>query len=149
VGVTDAVAAVPGRYNRPFVKVLALDYGSARTGVAISDPSGTLARPLDVVERAGSESGLRRIAKLVEAQEVDRVVVGMPITLSGEHGAQALETDAFVESLRAAVAVPVETFDERFTTRLAHANPSRAAEDAVAAAHLLTGYLAWTSNRPA
>ena len=131
------------------MKVLALDYGSARTGVAISDPSGTLARPLDVVERAGSEAGLRRIAALVESEEVDRVVVGMPITLSGEHGSQAVETDAFVESLRTAVAVPVETFDERFTTRLAHAHPARAAEDAVAAAHLLTGYLTWTSSRPA
>ncbi len=137
------------RYNPAFVKVLALDYGSARTGVAISDPSGTVARPLEVVQRAGSGAGLRRIAALVHDLEVDCIVVGMPTTLRGERGAQAIETDVFIDALRGSVDVPVETFDERFTTRLARSHPAASAEDAVAAAHLLTGYLAWTSNRPA
>jgi putative Holliday junction resolvase len=130
------------------VKVLALDYGSARTGVAVSDPTGTLARPLDVVERAGSDEGLERIAGLVAREAVDRIVVGMPVTLRGEHGAQAAETERFVESLRLAVAVPVDTFDERFTTRLAvRQRDARAPEDAVAAAHLLSGYLSWTNRQ--
>jgi putative transcription antitermination factor YqgF len=123
------------------VKVLALDYGPARTGVAVSDPTGTLARPVGVVERASSEAGLARLLELVRAEEPDRIVVGLPLTLRGEHGEQARATERFVETLREAVDVPVESLDERFTTALASQTPSRAAEDARAAAHLLTTYL--------
>jgi putative Holliday junction resolvase len=131
------------------VKVLALDYGSARTGVAVSDPTGTVARPLGVVERAASEDGIARLVELAREEDVERIVVGLPITLRGEHGAQAEETDRFVELLRAAVDLPVESFDERFTTKLAEAGESRAEQDAVAAAHLLSSYLKWKSARPA
>jgi putative Holliday junction resolvase len=128
------------------VKVLAVDYGSARTGVAVSDPSGTIARPLGVVERAGSEAGLARLAELIRAEAAERVVVGLPLTLRGEHGEQARETEAFVEALRGAVDVPVESFDERFTTGLAQTVGSDdAPEDARAAAHLLSSYLEWSS----
>jgi putative Holliday junction resolvase len=124
------------------VKVLALDYGAARTGVAVSDPTGTLARPLEVVERAAGEAGLRRIAALVGEHEAELVVVGLPLTLRGERGEQARETERFVESLRRVVPVTVETFDERFTTVLAASSPgAKAQEDARAAAHLLAGYL--------
>jgi putative holliday junction resolvase len=128
------------------VKVFAIDYGSARTGVAVSDPSGTIARPLGVVERAASESGLERLAELIRSQAVERVVVGLPLTLRGEHGAQARETEAFVEALRAAIDVPVESFDERFTTGLAErVGTDDAPEDARAAAHLLSSYLEWSN----
>ena len=123
------------------MKVLALDYGPARTGVAVSDPTGTLARPVGVVERASSEAGLARLLELVRAEEPDRIVVGLPLTLRGEHGEQARATERFVATLREAVDVPVESLDERFTTALAAQTPSRAAEDARAAAHLLTTYL--------
>ena len=129
------------------MKVLALDYGSARTGVAVSDPTGTVARPVGVVERAATEAGLARVAELVRAEAAERIVVGLPLTLRGEHGEQAVETARFVEALRAAVDVPVEEFDERFTTTLASQTPSRAPEDARAAAHLLTTYLEWCSSR--
>jgi putative Holliday junction resolvase len=131
------------------VKVLALDYGSARTGVAVSDPTGTVARPLGVVERAASEDGIARLVELAREEDVERIVVGLPITLRGEHGAQAEETDRFVELLRAAVNLPVESFDERFTTKLAEAGETRAEQDAVAAAHLLSSYLTWKRARPA
>jgi putative holliday junction resolvase len=131
------------------VKVLALDYGSARTGVAVSDPTGTVARPLGVVERAASEDGIARLVELAREEDVERIVVGLPITLRGEHGAQAEETDRFVELLRAAVDLPVESFDERFTTKLAEAGETQAEQDAVAAAHLLSSYLTWKSARPA
>ena len=128
--------------------MLALDYGAARTGVAVSDATGTLARPLEVVERAASETGLRRLAELVEAEGAERIVVGLPLTLRGEHGAQADETARFVDALRAVVSVPVERFDERFTTALANSGPSsRAPEDARAAAHLLESYLVWASRQ--
>jgi putative holliday junction resolvase len=125
------------------VKVLALDYGSARTGVAVSDPSGTLARPLCLVDRAASEAGLARLRELVLAEGAERIVVGLPLTLRGARGTQAVETERFVENLRAAVDVPVETFDERFTTRLAGPGSG---EDARAAAHLLSSYLQWSSR---
>jgi putative Holliday junction resolvase len=126
------------------VKVLALDYGSARTGVAVSDPTGTLARPLCVVEDASSEAGLVRLRDLVREEAAERVVVGLPLTLGGERGEQAEETERFVGDLRAVIDVPVETFDERFTTTLA--GPGEG-EDARAAAHLLSSYLEWSSGR--
>jgi putative Holliday junction resolvase len=132
------------------VKVLALDYGSARTGVAVSDPTGTLARPVCVVERAATDAGMTRLLAVVAAEEPERIVVGLPLTLRGEHGSQARETDAFVEALRARVAVPVESFDERFTTALAaRSGSSSAPEDARAAAHLLESYLQWSSSSDA
>ena len=128
------------------MKVVAVDYGSARTGVAVSDPTGTIARPLGVVERAGSEAGLARLAELIRTEAAERVVVGLPLTLRGERGAQALETEAFLEALRGAIDVPVESFDERFTTGLAQRLGSDdAPEDARAAAHLLSSYLEWSS----
>jgi len=128
------------------VKVVAIDYGAARTGVAVSDPTGTIARPLGVVERAGSEAGLARLAELIRTEAAERVVVGLPLTLRGERGAQALETEAFLEALRGAIDVPVESFDERFTTGLAQRLGSDdAPEDARAAAHLLSSYLEWSS----
>ena len=131
------------------MKVLALDYGSARTGVAVSDATGTLARPLTVVRGAATGDGLAQLARLIGAEGADRVVVGLPLTMRGERGEQARETEAFVEALRTAVDVPVETFDERFTTDLAERFPgdSGSPEDARAAAHLLASYLAWSSAR--
>jgi putative Holliday junction resolvase len=129
------------------VKVLALDYGAARTGVAVSDETGTVARPLEVVERASSAPGLARIGELVRREGIERIVVGLPLTLRGERGAQAAETESFVDALRDRVGVPVETFDERFTTRLAQQTGAASPEDAVAAAHLLTGYLTWSNGR--
>lgn len=123
------------------MKVLALDYGSARTGVAVSDPTGTIARPLGVVERASTEAGLARLRGLIAEEQPERVVVGLPLTLRGEHGEQAQETERFVDALRRAVAVPVELFDERFTSVLADG------DDARAAAHLLSTYLEWSRGR--
>jgi putative Holliday junction resolvase len=128
------------------VKVLALDFGAARTGVAVSDPTGTLARPLGVVQRA-ADAGLDDLLTLIHAEAPDRIVVGLPLTMRGERGEQAHATEVFVEALRARIDIPVETFDERFTTDLAQRTPSETAEDARAAAHLLAGYLEWARAR--
>lgn len=123
--------------------MLALDYGRARTGVAVSDPSGTIARPVGVV-RGGDIS---RIVELIREHEVERVVVGLPLTLRGEVGEQARETQAFIDDLAAASAVEIVPFDERFTTTLAGQTASASAgEDAHAAAHLLSSYLTWSSR---
>ena len=119
------------------MKVVALDYGRARTGVAVSDPTGTLARPLCVV---ATRKGFGELVRLIREEEAERVVVGHPLTLRGDRGEQALETERFADELREAVEVPVELYDERFTTKLG-------GDDAGAAAHLLSSYLEWTSNR--
>jgi putative Holliday junction resolvase len=131
------------------MKVMALDYGSARTGVAVSDPTGTIARPLCVVQRAGTELGLGELARLVQEEAPEQVVVGLPLTLRGVRGDQAQETERFADKLRALLDVPVLLFDERFTTDLAQQTPSDSSLDARAAAHLLSGYLAWSSGAPA
>jgi len=122
------------------VKVLALDFGAARTGVAVSDPSGTVARPAGVVERAATDAGFTRLLSVIAAEAPDTVVVGLPLTLRGDHGEQARETEQFVERLRGALDIPVDTYDERFTSVLA------GGDDARAAAHLLSTYLEWQSR---
>ncbi len=130
------------------MKVVAVDYGSARTGVAASDPTGTLARPVGVVERVRTEAGMEQLVELISGESPERVVVGVPLTLRGERGEQALETERFVEELSRVLDVPVEGFDERFTTDLAEQDPGsrNLPADARAAAHLLTSYLAWSSR---
>jgi putative Holliday junction resolvase len=126
------------------VRVLALDYGRARTGVAVSDPTGTIARPVAVVEGAD----IARIVELIREHDVERVVVGLPLTLRGEVGEQARETQTFIERLASASGVEVVPFDERFTTNLAEQMASASAdEDARAAAHLLSSYLSWSSAK--
>jgi putative Holliday junction resolvase len=126
-------------------RVLALDFGDARCGCALSDPTGTLATPLTDVERPDTRKGLQRIVQIVREREVERVVVGLPLSLSGEEGPQALHTRAWAQKLAARLpAVPVELHDERFTTRQAERTGGRADADSRAAAHLLEAYLAAT-----
>jgi putative Holliday junction resolvase len=122
-------------------RILALDYGVARCGVALSDPSGTLATPLPVVERPATRKGLGRLAELVAEKEVDSVVVGLPLTLAGDEGAQAAETREFADRLGRRVRVPIELYDERLTTRQAARTGGSADEDSRAAAHLLEAFL--------
>jgi putative Holliday junction resolvase len=118
------------------MKVLALDYGSARTGVAVSDPTGTLARPVATIAKVDA-GGFDELLALVRDEGPELIVVGLPLTLRGEHGDQARATAAFVERLRAATDTRVEMWDERFTSVLADG------DDARAAAHLLSSYLEW------
>jgi putative holliday junction resolvase len=124
------------------VKVMALDFGSARTGVAVSDPTGVVARPLGVVAHAN----LDEIAAIARDQGVEEIVVGHPLTLRGERGEQAKSAERFAKALRATVDVPVVLFDERFTTDLAEQTSSSTPEDARAAAHLLSSYLEWSGS---
>jgi putative Holliday junction resolvase len=123
------------------LRVLALDYGSARCGVAVSDPSGTLASPRAPVLRPASKAGFAQLLGLVAALEVERVLVGLPLSLSGRDSAQTRETRAFAARLAAAVPVPVELYDERFTTSLAAQAPGKASLDSRAAAVLLDEWL--------
>jgi putative holliday junction resolvase len=123
------------------LRVLALDYGSARCGVAVSDPSGTLATPLEPVLRPGTRNGLARVAALVREVGAERVVVGLPVSLRGGDSAQTRETRSFADRLRGVLDVPVELYDERFTTALAQRAGGAGALDSRAAAVLLDEWL--------
>jgi len=125
------------------VRVLALDYGSARCGCALSDPTGTLATPIDPIERPATRRGFARLTELVRDRDVEWVVVGLPLGLSGADTEQTRETRAFAERLADAIDVPVEMYDERFTTAIAQRAPldPRTSEDSRAAAVLLADWL--------
>jgi putative Holliday junction resolvase len=133
------------------VRVLALDYGSARCGCALSDVSGTIATPIDAVPRPASRRGLKLLAKLVHEREVERVIVGLPLSLRGGDTEQTRESRAFAERLSRQLGpeIPVEMHDERFTTRIAQRmeGPFTTSEDSRAAAHLLESWLAARSTR--
>jgi putative pre-16S rRNA nuclease len=129
-------------------RILALDFGEARCGCALSDPTGTLATPIGAVPTPATRRGLRELVAIVRGNEVDRVVVGLPLTLSGEEGQQARATREFASRLEELVTVPVELYDERYTTRQAEQTGGGADADSRAAAHLLEAYLAAT-GRPA
>lgn len=126
--------------------MLALDHGTVRVGCALSDPTGTLATPLPVIEPPEP----RAVAELVAEHGVERVVVGLPLHLSGEEGSQAGLARSFCAELEAMLAVPVDTYDERLTSRMADASRragAGAARDSLAAAHLLEAYLAAQSGK--
>ena len=127
------------------MRVLALDYGSARCGCALSDPTGTIVTPIDAVSRPRSRRGLAAIQRIVEQREVGRIVIGLPLSLRGDDSDQTRETRAFAEQLTARLGdgVAVELHDERFTTRIAQRMDGgfAASEDSRAAAHLLESWL--------
>jgi putative Holliday junction resolvase len=127
------------------MRVLALDYGSARCGCALSDPTETIVTPIEPVLHPASKRGMLALAQLVAQREVERVVVGLPLSLSGADSDQTRETREFAERLsrRLGEQVPVEMYDERFTTRMAQRldGAASASEDSRAAAHLLEGWI--------
>lgn len=133
------------------MRILALDLGERRIGVAVSDPTGTVARPVGVVERRSRAEDFAAIARLVAEHGAERVVVGRPLTLRGEVGPQARWVEAYVQALAEALPVPVELWDERYTTVAAQEilettrrpgkRRCRGDVDAVAAAVLLQGFL--------
>jgi putative Holliday junction resolvase len=128
------------------MRILALDHGAARVGVAICDPTETLASPVGVIEPPDTDA----IAAMVSEHHAELVVVGLPVSLSGEEGEQAEVARAFVAELAEALPIPVETYDERLTTRLADSSARAGAgapPDALAAAHLLESYLQHRAGR--
>ncbi|MFI5008693.1 MAG: Holliday junction resolvase RuvX [Solirubrobacterales bacterium] len=133
------------------MRVLALDYGSARCGCAISDPTGTIVTPLEAVLRPLTRRGMAALKALVAERGVERVVVGLPLSLSGGDTQQTRETREFAVRLVRELGdtIPVEMHDERFTTRMAQRmEGAGASEDSRAAAHLLESWLAaWHRER--
>jgi putative holliday junction resolvase len=129
------------------VRILVLDHGAVRTGVGISDETATLARPLTVLDRVETDAGFAALLALVRSEAPGCVVVGLPVSLDGREHAQARRARAFAARLAAAIATPVELYDERFTSRLADQRGGRAARDARAAATLLEDYLRAIGDR--
>jgi putative Holliday junction resolvase len=127
------------------MRVLALDYGSARCGCALSDPTGTIVTPIAPVSRPGTRRGLAAIQRIVAEREVERVLIGLPLSLQGGDTDQTRETRDFAGQLSARLGdgIAVEMHDERFTTRIAQRmeGPLTASEDSRAAAHLLESWL--------
>jgi putative Holliday junction resolvase len=136
---------------------MALDVGSKRIGVAVSDPSATFALPIATIDRTNRRDDLARIAELVDSYGVAELVVGDPLTLAGDRGISAREMDAFVEKLRGVFAGTIHRVDERLTTAqatksLIAANVSRQKRrtivDRMAAALILESFLARRRNGP-
>jgi putative Holliday junction resolvase len=133
------------------MRVLGVDLGSKRIGIAVSDRSGTIATPLTVVARSGDVAGdHRRIKALVEEEAAERVVVGLPLNMNGSSGPAATSAAAEARALATVVGVPVETHDERRTTvtaqavlreRGVRAKGQRNEIDKVAAAVMLQSWL--------
>jgi len=131
-------------------RTLALDIGEKRIGVAVGDETGTLARPLTTIVRASKRQDFERVARLVTEQSAERVIAGYPRSLSGDEGPQAQRVRRYVEALAITLPVPVELWDERYTTveateRLHEAKRRRPRDrgqlDAAAAAIILQDYL--------
>ena len=132
------------------MRILALDVGDRYIGVAVSDPTGLIASPLAVLERTGGKRDYEKVLAVVKAQEAERIIIGMPMTMSGEEGEQAQATNIFIAALKERTALPIETLDERLTTveadrRMREAGASsrrmRQRTDSQAAAVLLQAYL--------
>lgn len=102
------------------MRILALDHGTVRIGVAISDELGMLAHPLDFLPAEPMADFLKRLAALIPEREVALIVVGMPRNMDGSYGPAAQKVEAFVHLLRETIAIPVRTWDERLTSLQAH-----------------------------
>ena len=130
------------------MRVMALDVGEQRTGVALSDPMGWLASPLTVLRCDSREAEMRAVAELARDNGVKRVIVGYPRSLNGAVGPQARTVDRYVEQLRTLLTIPIILWDERLSTaqaeRLVHESGKRVRRDtidAAAAAVILQSYL--------
>ena len=132
------------------MRVLALDVGDSRIGIAISDPNGQVAVPLRTLHRRSLETDIADIAGVAVREEVEVIVVGLPLSLDGTAGYQAQRVQDFVDDLKTAIRLPIELWDERLSTvqaeQLLRTAPPRsrkawAEQDALAAAIILQGYL--------
>lgn len=132
------------------MRIMALDFGERRTGVAVSDPLRMFATPVTTIESDGEDATIDEVIRLADENEVAEIIVGMPISLSGRKGPQARLVSQFVSALAERVDVPVKTIDERYSSvdaeriiRESGRSPSRnkARVDAVAAAIILQSYL--------
>ena len=139
------------------MRIMALDVGDSRIGVALSDPLEMLASPLTIIKRLNEASDLQSVVNLVNEHKAGRLIVGLPLSLSGETGIQAQKVKDFTDKLGAALSIPIEMVDERFSTVTAREYMRETVrkkdrfrkkhDDAVAAAVILHAYLDEASAR--
>jgi putative Holliday junction resolvase len=132
------------------MRILGIDYGSKRIGLAISDPNETMAQPLATIERKDDNSSVRKIDEIIKKHSIDKIVIGLPVSMSGEIGPQARSVLDFIDHLKKQIDIQIETWDERLSTSMAQralldakTKRSRRKEviDKIAAAIILQGYL--------
>ena len=152
----DLRAEAPKIRRRHAVRILAIDYGDAHTGVAVSDLTGLLAGYTEVIHTRKTEEALRRLGELIEEYGVEELVLGHPRNMDGTLGPRAEKAEAFAKLLEERFALPVRLWDERRTTIDAHnilafsgknAKQRKKDVDAVAAALILEGYLTFRKSR--
>jgi len=138
------------------LRIMALDVGDSRIGVALSDPLEMLASPLTIIKRLNEASDVRSIVNLVNENKAGRLIVGLPLSLSGEAGMQAQKVKDFAEKLTSVFSIPLEMVDERFSTVTAREymretgkkkDRFKKKDDAIAAAVILQSYLDEASAR--
>jgi putative Holliday junction resolvase len=132
------------------MRVISLDVGDRRIGVAVSDRTGFIARPLTILSRKGQEADIAAIKRLITEQEAAKIIVGLPLSLDGRVGPQAEKVRRFSEALGTSLFIPLELYDERFSTAAVKEHreepgikrkKKRAPDDAEAAAVILQSYL--------
>jgi len=132
------------------LRILGLDFGDRRIGVAISDPARRVALARDTIFVSGREDAIRQLGRIVSDEGVGRVVIGLPLNLDGSVGPRARKTQEFAEALRSRLGVEVDVFDERLTTRIAKRTLHQAGQkatkrdgrlDQISAVFILQGYL--------
>ena len=137
-------------------RILAVDWGERRIGLAVSDPQGVIATGLATLEVRSAESAVARVAALAREHEVDQIVVGLPLLMSGERGVAAESAQQFADALSARIELPVDTYDERLTSALSErrlrelgvrTGHARARVDQGAAVALLESYLLRLQSR--
>ena len=131
-------------------RIMALDYGTKRIGVAISDPLQLFAKPHSVIPNTNPEDVLIAIQALINSQSVELIVLGMPYAIDGSHTPKTIETEEFAKILKESLTIPVYTWDERYSSQEAEAElrtmgkswqDARKMVDAMAAAMILKSYL--------
>ena len=124
------------------MRFLGVDYGSSRTGLALSDPLGVTCRPFGILAQRDEERLIQGILEAATVEQVGSIVVGLPRPLSGKTNRQMESVLSFVKRLECEASIPVQTWDERFTTSLAQRGRTRKKpQDAVAACYMLQSYL--------
>jgi putative Holliday junction resolvase len=131
-------------------RILAVDFGEKRVGLAISDPMGIIAQPLTTIHRQDDEQLIAELKDIVNTFSVGRIVIGIPYRFNGKKSKMADEIEKFSEQMTRDLSIPIVFEDERFTTRMAEATlhmmgkkvgQSRGKIDQIAAAHMLQSYL--------
>jgi len=141
---------VISNYQLPItnVRVLAIDHGDARIGLAISDEGGMIARPLQIIKHTTKKEDAEKIARIVLENNVEKIVIGLPTDSEGKIGHQANKVQRWAEALKEATTIPIEFWDESFTSGQAETLKRKRGEalDDKAAAFILQNYLEANSD---